>query len=199
MKTNTKAFWIRLLHQAHWISAAMSLVVMLLFAFTGITLNHAADLPARPTITTKEAHLPSKLLHQLEQEPIDANVDAWFKQHLQLTLNWAQAEWDDGEIYLDLPRPGGDAWLAIDRQTGNIFYESTSRGWVAWLNDLHKGRNTGTAWSWFIDIFALTCLIFSITGLVLLQLYSKNRPSTWPLVATGTLIPLVLLVLFVHT
>ena len=41
---------------------------------------------------------------------------------------------------------------------------------IAWLNDLHKGRHTGEAWSWFIDIFAVACLVFAGTGLFLLLL-----------------------------
>lgn len=197
MKAN--AFWVRLLHQAHWVSAAVSLMAMLLFAVTGITLNHAADIPSRTTITTKEARLPSNLLSTLQHEAGTPAVTEWFKQQLQLRPNWQLAEWEDDEVYLDLPCPGGDAWLTIQRDTGDVFYESTSRGWIAWLNDLHKGRNTGEAWRWFIDIFAVACLVFSITGLVLLHLYSKNRPSTWPLVATGTVLPVLLLILFVHT
>ena len=43
-------------------------------------------------------------------------------------------------------RPGGDAWLRIGAG-GAAEYEITSRGAISWLNDLHKGRNTGAAWS----------------------------------------------------
>ena len=41
-----RGFWLRTLHQWHWISSAICLIGMLLFAFTGITLNHAADIAA---------------------------------------------------------------------------------------------------------------------------------------------------------
>jgi hypothetical protein len=37
-----RSFWLKHLHRWHWISAAACLVGMLLFAATGITLNHAA-------------------------------------------------------------------------------------------------------------------------------------------------------------
>jgi uncharacterized protein len=36
-----RSFWLRQLTQWHWISAAISLIGMILFAATGITLNHA--------------------------------------------------------------------------------------------------------------------------------------------------------------
>ena len=48
--------------------------------------------------------------------------------------------------------------------------ERIDRGAVAYLNDLHKGRQAGQAWSWFIDIFAIACFLFALTGLLLLQL-----------------------------
>jgi hypothetical protein len=41
-----RAFWLRQLHQWHWISSAICLVAMLVFAITGFTLNHAAQIDA---------------------------------------------------------------------------------------------------------------------------------------------------------
>jgi len=107
-------------------------------------------------------------------------------------------EWSPEELYVSLPRPGGDAWLRVDLASGKVEYEKTDRGWVSYFNDLHKGRNTGTAWSWFIDIFAVACLVFCITGLFLLQLHAGNRPVTWPLVGLGLVAPLVLAIIFIH-
>lgn len=85
-------------------------------------------------------------------------------------------EWSDGEVYVAMPRPGGDAWVSIDRTSGAITSERTDRGWVSYLNDLHKGRNAGTAWFWFIDVFAVACIVFTLTGLLLLQMHARHRP-----------------------
>src|SRR3546814_4567867 len=57
----TRSFWLKQLHRWHWNSAALSLVGMLLFAVTGITLNHAADIEASTTVTEREARLPPPL------------------------------------------------------------------------------------------------------------------------------------------
>ena len=97
-----------------------------------------------------------------------------------------------------MPRPGGDAFLTIDRATGDTAYELTTRGWVSYLNDLHKGRNTGPFWTAFIDIFALGCVVFTLSGLGLLFLYSDARKITWPLVGAGVVIPLLLAVFLIH-
>jgi hypothetical protein len=194
--------WLGTLRQWHWISSAVCLVGLLLFAFTGITLNHAAQIEARPTVVTRTAVLPEALQQELLQQQqladLPANLRRWLEDELDLKLAGRQAEWTDEELYLALPRPGGDAWLTLDLASGELEYESTDRGWISWLNDLHKGRNTGIAWSWFIDIFAGACIVFALTGLLLLQRHAGGRPATWPLVTLGLVVPLLLALLFIH-
>ncbi len=122
----------------------------------------------------------------------------WLDTQLGIAIGVRPAEWSAEEIYLSLPRPGGDAWLSIDRETGAVEYESTSRGAVSYLNDLHKGRNAGPAWGWFLDLFAVACLVFCITGLFLLHLHARQRRMTWPLVGLGLMIPLLIALLLIH-
>ncbi len=107
-------------------------------------------------------------------------------------------EWDGIEFYAAWPGPGADSWIAVDAELGTVTYENVDRGWISYFNDLHKGRNTGNAWRWFIDIFAVACIIFSVTGLQLLMRHSKTRASTWPITMLGVLIPFVIILLFVH-
>ncbi|WP_370314429.1 PepSY-associated TM helix domain-containing protein [Thalassolituus sp.] len=187
--------------QWHWISSAVCLVGMILFAFTGITLNHAADIPAEPVRNTIAADVSPGILSVLEgrsEGALPLAVRRWLAdQHGILTPD-SEAEWDGAEIYLGMPKPGGDAWLSIDLESGSFIYENTDRGIISYLNDLHKGRNTNAAWSWFIDIFSVLCLVFSLSGLWLLARYAKQRPGTWPLVTLGVVAPLILLVLAAH-
>ncbi|AER55804.1 hypothetical protein DSC_05765 [Pseudoxanthomonas spadix BD-a59] len=198
-----RGFWLRTLHQWHWISSALCLVGMLLFAVTGITLNHAASIEAKPMVSRRTATVPAALLKSLGTRqqgnaPLPRAVSDWLEGELEIGLSGRQGEWSAEEVYLSLPRPGGDAWLSLDRASGAVEYEGTDRGWVSLLNDLHKGRNAGTAWSWFIDLFALACLVFCITGLLLLQLHAGQRRMTWPMVGLGLLVPLVLALIFIH-
>lgn len=198
-----RAFWLKQLHTWHWVSAAVCLVGMLLFAVTGITLNNAAHIEASPQVTKASAALPATLLKNLtppagDKGPLPATVAGWIGQHMSVDVAGAEGEWSDGEVYVALPRPGGDAWLTVDTESGEIAYELTSRGAVSYLNDLHKGRHTGSAWSWFIDLFSVACIIFTVTGFFLLQLHAAKRPATWPMVAAGLAIPLLLIILFIH-
>jgi len=203
-KKARRAFWLRQIYSWHWVSSAVCLIGMLLFSVTGITLNHAADIAAEPVVTELEAALPPELLASIAAAPsvgavpLPADVRRWLRENLGLPDFGRSAEWSEVEIYLSLPRPGGDAWLSIDRATGDLPYEHTDRGWISYLNDLHKGRNTGMLWSWFLDVFAAASLVFSLTGLFLLQTHAARRPATWPMVGLGLLIPFVLAAFFIH-
>src|SRR5512139_3751719 len=64
-----RTWCLKQLHSWHWISAAVSLIGMLLFAITGFTLNHAASIGAAPKVTQNEATLPAPLLAQLKATP----------------------------------------------------------------------------------------------------------------------------------
>jgi uncharacterized protein len=203
-RKSRRVFWLKQLHQWHWISSAISLVGLLLFTITGFTLNHAAEIEGSPVVAERTAQLPNNLLPMVasiseaeEKKPLPEPVAEWLQEELSLRAS-GEAEWSADEVYLALPRPGGDGWVTIDRASGEVLTESTDRGWISYLNDLHKGRNSGTAWKWFIDIFAAASLVFAITGLILLQLHASKRPSTWPLVGFGLLVPVLVAILFIH-
>ncbi|WP_404987410.1 PepSY-associated TM helix domain-containing protein [Caballeronia sp. LZ043] len=199
-----RAFWLRHLHRWHWISSAVCLIGMMGFAITGFTLNHASSIEGHPRVTRSSARLPTALLHAMSndtgQKPraVPAELADFIERRFNVDIAGHEAEWSDGEIYIALPRPGGDAWLSVDRATGDVQYELTTRGWLSYLNDLHKGRNTGGAWNLFIDVFAFACLVFSVTGLFLLKLHARNRGATWPLVGLGVVVPLLLAIVFIH-
>jgi hypothetical protein len=181
-----RGFWLRTLHSWHWISSAICLVAMLLFAVTGITLNHSAAIEAKPQTLTRKLDMPASVLRALGTRgegnaPLPGTVSGWLNDVLPVSIGAQPAEWS-----------------AYDRATGAVEYERTTRGWIAYLNDLHKGRNAGTAWRWFIDVFALACLVFCITGLFLLQMHARQRRATWPYVALGLVLPLLLALIFIH-
>jgi hypothetical protein len=199
-----RSYWLKTLHQWHWISSAICLIGILLFAITGITLNHAAQIESKPQVTIQTAQLDSGILALLQPAEGDQKsalpeaVSAAIAKLIDVRVGSRSAEWSDSEVYVSMPRAGGDAWLTIDRASGAVEYERTDRGWISYLNDLHKGRNTGTAWSWFIDLFAVACVVFSVTGFFLLQLHARQRPMTWPLVGFGLVVMLLIAILFIH-
>jgi uncharacterized protein len=204
VRKKRRAFFLRQLYQWHWMSSGLCLIGMVLFAVTGITLNHAGQIEASPAVVMREGRLPPETIAALTMPPARATaplpdaVAAWVKLKMGVNAADRDTEWSAKEVYVALPRPGGDAWMSIDRQSGAVAYEVTDRGWIAYLNDLHKGRHTGKAWSWFLDLFAAAAIIFCLTGLLLLQLHATKRPATWPVVGLGFMIPALLLVIFIH-
>ena len=201
-----RARWLKTLHRCHWISSAVALLGMLLFAATGLTLNHAAQIEAHPVVLDRKAVLPPALLAAHapasgdagRRDALPADIADWIAGALRADVHGRAAEWSQDELYVALPRPGGDAWVRIDRASGDAELEDTDRGWISWLNDLHKGRNAGSAWGWFIDAFAVACLVFTITGLVILKMHAGTRPGTWPLVGLGVVLPVLIALLFIH-
>ena len=193
----------RTTHLLHWISAAVCFAALALFTITGVTLNHAGSIGGQPIVTTHAAQVPAALRgalgpHADDDQELAPPLRKWIEAELRVPAGDASIEWSDEELYLSAPGPGRDAWASIDRASGAAKSESTDRGWIAWLNDLHKGRNTGLAWRIFIDVVAAAVLFFSLTGLVLLQIQARQRPSTWPLVVGGSVFALVLMIFFVH-
>lgn len=198
-----RGYWLRTLYRWHWLSSAACLIALLLFAATGFTLNHASSIEARPKVAHRSATLPGPLLDRLRaaptaRGPLPTDVAAWLASTIDVRTGSHDVERSPQEVYVALPGPGVDAGVTIALDDGAVDYESTDRGWIAYFNDLHKGRNTGPAWSWFIDVFAISCLLFASTGLCLLWLHGRSRPSTWPMVGLGLVLPLVVLLLFVH-
>ena len=216
-----RAYWLKKLHEWHWISSAICLIGMLLFAVTGITLNHAGQIESKPSVVSRDAQMPPALLDELvrvqqaqnksssstsssssgaagEGAELPAAVQAWVRDQVKVDTSGRAVEWSDDEAYVPMPRPGGDAWLRVELKDGAVEYETTDRGWISYLNDLHKGRSTGAVWSLFIDVFAVGCLVFCITGLLILKMHSERRPLTWPMVGLGLLLPALLALLLIH-
>jgi hypothetical protein len=189
-------------HWLHWTSAAICLAALLLFSITGITLNHASAISGKPRVVSGEAQLPQPLRGLIAgtdaRTRLPAPLADWMASQFDVDTGNASVEWSEEELYVSAPGPGRDAWVSVDRATGAAKFERTDRGWLAYFNDLHKGRNTGIVWWVFIDVAAAACLFFSITGLILLQIQARQRRSTWPLVAGGVGLVVVLMIFFAH-
>jgi hypothetical protein len=123
-----RSFWLKQLHSWHWISAAVSLVGMILFAATGITLNHAAAIPGTPVTVEQTATLPAPLLQRLASfpqettDPVPDAVARWASEALKVEIAGKPTETTAQEVYVALAMPGGDGWVTIDRATGETLH-----------------------------------------------------------------------------
>jgi hypothetical protein len=183
----------------HWISSAVGLASLAFFSITGITLNHPDWFAAQPATSTQGVTLPPPWLDDFR------NADELGQLELlsvELNQRWRlgvprNIDRDEFEWVLDYQRPGGIDTVVLTLESGELTLEQVDDGLVATINDLHKGRHAGTAWVLLIDITALICLLFAVTGMLLLYVHAGKRRSTWPLVGLGTVLPLLLYWIFV--
>ena len=108
ISSRRRAYWLKTLHQWHWISSAICLLGMLLFAVTGLTLNNASHIESKAVVTTRHATLPQDALGQLapgrKKAPLPDAVSRWLDRELDVSTTGKPAEWSADEIYLSLPR-----------------------------------------------------------------------------------------------
>jgi hypothetical protein len=73
----------------------------------------------------------------------------------------------------------------------------TVMGVVAVINDLHKGRDSGFAWSVVIDVTAILMVLVSVTGIVLIFYLKRRRFSGIVTAVVGTILVALVFVLWV--
>ena len=92
----------------------------------------------------------------------------------RLKGNVVEFEIDELEFFIVFKGPGYAADVFIRRDNGRYSIAETTADAMAVLNDPHKGRDSGKAWLWLIDISAVVMLLMSISRFGLL-LYIKKR------------------------
>jgi hypothetical protein len=198
---------IRFAKLARWLHiylSMFSLAVVLFFSVTGITLNHPDWFYGGAESSREvEGEVRREWLHAKEPTAVEAQEDALRQvskleivEHLRNThaIHGALADFrvDESECVVSFKGPGYAADAFIDRETGQYRLTETSHGFIAVINDLHKGRDTGPVWSLVIDVSAVLMTFISITGLVLL-FYLKLRRVPGVIVALiGTALAILL-------
>jgi uncharacterized protein len=202
----TRRLNIRLAKLMRWLHiylSMFSLAVVLFFSVTGITLNHPnwffTEAERREQA---EGDIDVKWLRVQGGSPAasaDAAQDAdpsrqvaklEVVEHLRNThrIRGALAEFrvDDRECLVTFKGPGCAADAFIDRESGHYSLTQTEYGFIAVINDLHKGRDTGPIWSAVIDFSAVLMTVVSLTGLVLLFYLKLRRVPGLVVVSIGT-------------
>ena len=163
--------WLRWLHIY---TSMLSLIIVLFFSVTGITLNHPNWLfGTAETRVEKTGILPSAW-----RSGDDIN---WLVvvEHLRATdgVQGRAADFrsDSSEASLRFAAPGYTADGFINTKTGAYTLSISSQGFVAAINDFHRGRNAGGVWAVLIDVAGWFLVLISLTGLGLLFYLKKIR------------------------
>ncbi len=179
---------------SRWLHIYLSMVsfaVVLFFALTGITLNHPEALSGEPKVNNIDGTLSAK-----EMGPKDHPDTLAIVEHIRKTDGVHGAvndlRVDPDQIGFSFRGPGYSADTTVDRATGKYQIVQTRSGFVAVVNDLHKGRDTGKTWSMVIDASAALLALVSLTGLVLIFFVYKRRTSGLVLAVVAALVCLML-------
>ncbi|MGF1681573.1 PepSY-associated TM helix domain-containing protein [Photobacterium minamisatsumaniensis] len=201
LKSKAVQLWARRLHI--YISMALLLVV-LFFSVTGITLNRPElFVKSQPTVESITLEVPVKLLNSGRSAyvPDEQQLLQYLKQQadisgtpssMEVFTEVEDGELFEGEVSLNYKGPGFNATVFIDLTTREVEIEKSYYGAVAVLNDLHKGRNSGEVWKWFIDITALLMVFFVLTGVCLLIPKRKTFSTSIKWTAFGSAVTLLI-------
>ena len=162
----------------HIYLSMLSFAVVFFFAATGITLNHAEWFSRQVQTTHYRGTVPAALLHEsTDQQPDKLGLVELLRNRHKIHGSVSDFRVEDSQISISFKGPGYAADAFIDATNGCYDLAETRSGFVAILNDLHKGRDTGSVWSMVIDVSAALLVLVSLTGLVLIWFVYKRRTS----------------------
>ncbi len=146
--------------------------LVLLFAVTGLTLNHQDFGFGEPKVETSSIELPADVVDEASAESLGNYLHSTLGVRSPLT----DYRDDPDQIQVTFAAPGHRTLVTIDRAARKAEVEIETRGLLGRLDDLHKGFDSGRAWYWIIDVAAILLTISSLTGMVtLLALRARRR------------------------
>ena len=170
--------WGLLLHI--YISMA-GFTIVLLFAITGLTLNHDDFGLSQPSITKSRITLPDDVL----ERPDRAILGRSLQMALGLSSPVTDYHEDPEQIQVTFAAPGHRTVVTVSRadHTGDV--EMETRGLLGKLDDLHKGFDSGPVWYWVIDLAAVMLSLSALTGMITLVSFRARRRSGFIVSALG--------------
>lgn len=176
-----------------WLSA-FAFLTLLFFSVTGLLLNHPEWFEPAKTEQTTQLILPESILKSIKQQenPSDTILN-YVRQQQNVVGRYQSSEVMDNEVMIRLESPAGatDIWVMAD--TGETEITQKPASTVSMLNDLHRGKNSGLAWSWLIDISAIIVIALSLVGYILF-LSIKTRLVTHLMLTAASLALIILLI-----
>jgi len=173
----------------HIYLSMLSFAIVFFFSITGLTLNHADKFGGQLHSVQEKGKLDSGWVNKADTSKIPKlEIVEYLRRKNGIRAAMSDFRIDDSQIGVSFKGPGYAADAFINRSTGEYDITKTSAGLVGVINDLHKGRDTGPAWSIFIDIAAILMTCVSLTGMLLLLFIKRRRISGLIVAAMGLLI-----------
>jgi len=183
--------WWRRLHM--WTSMT-SLLIVLFFSLTGITLNHPTWTFGQPPVTTTaRGTLPATAITNGGIDFLAISEFLRVTQHVTGEVTDHSSQNGEGSISYRGPGYAADVQFRLADRSFSL--TSQKSGVVAVFNDLHKGRHTSAAWKWIIDITAGLLVLMSVTGIALQLTLKRTRRLALVLGGLGSIVAVALVAL----
>jgi len=184
---------------AHWalmvhiyISMA-GFTLALLFAVTGLTLNHQDFGWSEPRVVRSAITIDAHLVKEADQ----AALEKCLREKLEIRSPATDYHDDPDQIQMTFAAPGKRTVVTLNRADGVGEVEKEDRGFLGKLGDLHKGFDTGRVWYWTIDLAAALLIVSSLTGMVTLIALRARRRTGFIVGALGSLMAVLIYFIWV--
>lgn len=177
MNKKTISKWNRVLHRdLGYLFSGM----LLLYAISGIALNHSEDWDPSFVVELRELEYPNL------DKPTEDEVIAWLETE-NITNRYKKHYYtEDGVLRVLMRRASIDIKPSTQKA---ILEELVHRPFFFQVNYLHY--NPGRAWTYFSDFFAVVLIFITIGGLFMARgKYGFVKRGVW-LVLVGCVIPVV--------
>lgn len=177
----------------------VSFAIVLFFSVTGLTLNHPTWLGGDKQVNVKnKGQLNVNWVNNPDTNKVaKLEIVEFLRTTHQVKGAVSEFRIDDVEITVSLKGPAYSCDAFIDRESGAYEVSEIKMGVVAVMNDLHKGRDSGSGWSWIIDISAVFLILVSLSGLILLCFIKKKRLAGFITAFIGLVICYLIYAIFV--
>jgi len=191
----------RLASVARWLHTYLSMIsfaILLFFAVTGLTLNHAEWFAGQQHITQYKGKLQVKWVNNRDTAKVaKLEIVEYLRQAHGIKGYLSDFRIDENECSVSFKGPGYSSDSFINRETGEYNVSETRMGIVAVMNDLHKGRDSGSAWSKVIDVAAILMTIIALSGITLIFFLKRRRLSGLIIAGVGMVVCYVIYKIFV--
>ena len=177
---------------SRWLHIYVSMVsfaIVFFFSVTGITLNHPDTFAGALKNSQEKGQLNLQWVSSKDTNQINKlNIVEYLRKTHNIKAAVSEFRIDDSQCSVSFKGPGYAADVFINRENGSYDIMFIRAGVVGVLNDLHKGRDTGSRWSWVIDISAGLMVIVSLSGMILMLYIKRKRLSGLILAVLGLIL-----------
>ena len=186
---------------SRWLHIYLSMVsffILLFFAITGLTLNHTEWFADQQTTRTIKGDVNTNWVKGKDSNTVaKLEIVEFIRKQHAIGGEMSEFTTDEFQCTISFSGPGYSADVFVNREDGSYEISETRSGLFGIINDLHKGRDSGKAWKWLIDISAILMTIVSLSGLVMLFFLKKKRVAGLLLILVGTVICLLVYMIWV--